>query len=169
MILRRSLLPLLATLALADCGGPQPKPPAVLTLTMIGSADQNPDTDGKPAAGRGAHLPAHADREVRAWRRVRADRARAADTGSGRRRFTGICALARRDSDQDSSSSSPVCRPSAWRCCTATSTMRNGGRRAGRRPADRRSSPLERRQTCYHAEAHADLDAGRSRLGETDR
>src|SRR5262249_39839072 len=37
---------------LAHCGGP--KPPAVVTLTMIGSADQNPDTSGKPApvAGR---------------------------------------------------------------------------------------------------------------------
>jgi type VI secretion system protein VasD len=47
MILRRSLLPLLATLALANCGGPKPKPPAVLTLSIIGSAEQNPDTDGK--------------------------------------------------------------------------------------------------------------------------
>lgn len=47
MILRRSLLPLLAALALANCGGPKPKPPPVLTLTIIGSAEQNPDTDGK--------------------------------------------------------------------------------------------------------------------------
>src|SRR6516165_3347983 len=43
MIRRRTLL--LATLALMRCGGP--KPPAVLTLTMIGSADQNPDASGK--------------------------------------------------------------------------------------------------------------------------
>src|SRR5215469_2448196 len=45
MIRRRTLL--LATLALMRCGGP--KPPAVLTLTMIGSADQNPDAAGKAA------------------------------------------------------------------------------------------------------------------------
>jgi type VI secretion system protein VasD len=48
MILRRSLLPLLAALGFASCGGPKPKPPPVLTLTIIGSAEQNPDTDGKP-------------------------------------------------------------------------------------------------------------------------
>ncbi len=47
MISRRSLLPLLPAMALVHCGGP--KPPAVLTLTMIGSADQNPDATGKPA------------------------------------------------------------------------------------------------------------------------
>ena len=47
MISRRSLLPLLPALALAHCASP--KPPAVLTLTMIGSADQNPDAAGKPA------------------------------------------------------------------------------------------------------------------------
>ena len=46
MIGRRSLLPLLDALALAHCG---PKPPGVVTLTMIGSADQNPDTAGKAA------------------------------------------------------------------------------------------------------------------------
>jgi type VI secretion system protein VasD len=46
MIRRRSLL--LGTLALAQCGAP-PKPPAVLTLVMIGGADQNPDASGKPA------------------------------------------------------------------------------------------------------------------------
>ena len=46
MIGRRSLLPLLAALALAHCG---PKPPGVVTLTMIGSADQNPDSAGKAA------------------------------------------------------------------------------------------------------------------------
>jgi type VI secretion system protein VasD len=51
MIRRRSLLflPVLAApLALLQCA-PPPKPPAVLTLTMIGSADQNPDLAGKPA------------------------------------------------------------------------------------------------------------------------
>jgi len=52
MIHRRSLLALLATLAaplaLLRCA-PPPKPPAVLTLTMIGSAAQNPDVSGKPA------------------------------------------------------------------------------------------------------------------------
>jgi type VI secretion system protein VasD len=43
---RRSLLPIFPALALAYCA-PGPKPPAVLTLTMIGSADQNPDISGK--------------------------------------------------------------------------------------------------------------------------
>jgi type VI secretion system protein VasD len=47
MIHRRSLLPLPVALALARCSSP--KPPAVLTLTMIGSADQNPDATGKAA------------------------------------------------------------------------------------------------------------------------
>ena len=47
MISRRVLLPLLPALALANCGGP--KPPAVVTLTMIGSADQNPSTSGSPS------------------------------------------------------------------------------------------------------------------------
>ena len=50
MINRRSLLVLLPTLAaplaLLRCA-PPPKPPAVLTLTMIGSAAQNPDVSGK--------------------------------------------------------------------------------------------------------------------------
>ena len=46
MISRRSLLPLLPALVLAHCG---PKPPGVVTLTMIGSADQNPDSAGKAA------------------------------------------------------------------------------------------------------------------------
>jgi type VI secretion system protein VasD len=49
MISRRSLLPLLpalaAPLALLRCA-PPPKPPPVLTITMVGSADQNPDTSG---------------------------------------------------------------------------------------------------------------------------
>ena len=48
MIRRRSLLPLLPALALAHCASP-PKPHAVVTLTMVGSADQNPDVGGKPA------------------------------------------------------------------------------------------------------------------------
>jgi type VI secretion system protein VasD len=43
MIGRRSLLAVPAALALAYCG---PKPPGVVTLTMIGSADQNPNTAG---------------------------------------------------------------------------------------------------------------------------
>ena len=57
MISRRSLLPLLpalaAPLALLRCA-PPPKPPPVLTITMVGSADQNPDTNGsaKPVAVR---------------------------------------------------------------------------------------------------------------------
>jgi type VI secretion system protein VasD len=52
MIRRRSLLALLpamaAPLTLLRCA-PPPKPPAVLTLTMVGSAEQNPDVSGKPA------------------------------------------------------------------------------------------------------------------------
>ena len=51
MTRRRSLLllpALVAPFVLLQCA-PPPKPPAVLTLTMIGSADQNPDLAGKPA------------------------------------------------------------------------------------------------------------------------
>ena len=48
MIRRRILLPLCAALAVAHCG-PAPKPPAVLNLTMIGSAEQNPDPSGRPS------------------------------------------------------------------------------------------------------------------------
>jgi len=47
MIPRRSLL-LLPALLLAHCGSP-PKPPPVLTITLIGSAQQKPDISGKPA------------------------------------------------------------------------------------------------------------------------
>ena len=39
------LLPMLLTLAYC---APAPKPPAVLTLTMVGGADQNLDPSGKP-------------------------------------------------------------------------------------------------------------------------
>jgi len=45
---RRSLLLLPAALLLSRCG-PAPKPPAVLTLVITGSPDQNPDPAGKPA------------------------------------------------------------------------------------------------------------------------
>jgi type VI secretion system protein VasD len=45
---RREFLLLPAALLLARCG-PSPKPPAVLTLTMIGSAGQNPDPGGTAA------------------------------------------------------------------------------------------------------------------------
>lgn len=45
---RRTLLLLPAGLLLAHCA-PPPKPPAVLTLTMVGGADQNPDPSGKAA------------------------------------------------------------------------------------------------------------------------
>lgn len=45
---RRSLLLLPAALLLARCG-PSAKPPAVLTLTMVGSAGQNPDPSGNAA------------------------------------------------------------------------------------------------------------------------
>ena len=47
MICRRSLLPLLAALGPGACAG-RSRPPCV-TLTMIGSADQNPDSAGKAA------------------------------------------------------------------------------------------------------------------------
>ncbi|HEY8290185.1 MAG TPA: type VI secretion system lipoprotein TssJ, partial [Acetobacteraceae bacterium] len=46
MISRRSLGLLAGALALTQCA-PPPKPPAVLTLKMNGSADQNPDINGK--------------------------------------------------------------------------------------------------------------------------
>ena len=45
---RRPLLLLPAAWLLARCA-PPPKPPAVLTLTMVGGKDQNPDPTGKPA------------------------------------------------------------------------------------------------------------------------
>jgi type VI secretion system protein VasD len=48
---RRGFLVLVAmpaAMALVRCS-PAPKPPAVLTLTMIGGADQNPDPGGNPA------------------------------------------------------------------------------------------------------------------------
>ena len=45
---RRSLALLPAALLLAHCG-PEQKPPAVLTLSIAGSADQNPDINGAPA------------------------------------------------------------------------------------------------------------------------
>lgn len=45
---RRQLLLLPAALLLARCG-PAPKPPAVLNLTMVGSAGQNLDPTGKAA------------------------------------------------------------------------------------------------------------------------
>ncbi len=48
MTRRRSLLLLPAILVLSQCG-PEPKPPAVLTLTISGSADQNPDIKGAPS------------------------------------------------------------------------------------------------------------------------
>lgn len=43
---RRLILGLLGLLALTQCGGPPPPP--VLTLTIKGSADQNPDATGHP-------------------------------------------------------------------------------------------------------------------------
>lgn len=47
---RRRLLLLMPALGLTYCGGPKPPPPpAVVTLTTIGSADQNPDASGQAA------------------------------------------------------------------------------------------------------------------------
>ena len=48
MIRRRLLLSVLPGLVLAYCA-PPPKPPAVLNLAMVGSAEQNPDAAGKPS------------------------------------------------------------------------------------------------------------------------
>lgn len=45
---RRKFMLLPAALLLAQCS-PAPKPPAVLTLTMVGGADQNPDPGGAAA------------------------------------------------------------------------------------------------------------------------
>jgi type VI secretion system protein VasD len=46
MISRRALLAMLAVIA-TDCSSPPPPP--VLTLTVIGGPDQNPDPSGQPA------------------------------------------------------------------------------------------------------------------------
>lgn len=49
-MIRRRFIVLLPAIGLTCCGGPKPPPPpAVVTLTMIGGADQNPDAAGKPA------------------------------------------------------------------------------------------------------------------------
>lgn len=48
MIHRRWLLAAPAILAVARCA-PPPKPPAILTLSIKGGADQNPDASGKPS------------------------------------------------------------------------------------------------------------------------
>jgi type VI secretion system protein VasD len=48
MIRRRTLALLPAALLLAHCG-PEQKPPAILTLSIGGSVDQNPDIVGTPA------------------------------------------------------------------------------------------------------------------------
>jgi type VI secretion system protein VasD len=47
MTRRLSFAPLIAALALVHCASQ--KPPAVLTLTIVGGADQNPDVSGKAA------------------------------------------------------------------------------------------------------------------------
>ncbi len=50
MIRRRSLLVLPGAVALAQCSSPKPPPPPpMVTLTMIGGPDQNPDASGKAA------------------------------------------------------------------------------------------------------------------------
>jgi len=68
MTRRRQLLLLPAALLLARCG-PSPKPPAVLTLTMIGGADQNADPSGKaaPVAVKVYQLAATAKFESSDW------------------------------------------------------------------------------------------------------
>lgn len=65
---RRPFLLLPAALLLARCG-PAPKPPAVLTLTMVGSADQNPDPTGTaaPAAVKAYQLTATAKFQSSDW------------------------------------------------------------------------------------------------------
>jgi type VI secretion system protein VasD len=65
---RRSLLLLPAALLLARCA-PAPKPPAVLTLTMVGSNDQNPDPSGNaaPVAVKVYQLTATAKFESSDW------------------------------------------------------------------------------------------------------
>lgn len=68
MTRRRFLALLPAALLLAQCG-PEPKPPAVLTLTITGSADQNPDINGtaSPVAVRIYQLTATAKFERSDW------------------------------------------------------------------------------------------------------
>jgi type VI secretion system protein VasD len=46
---RRLILSCAALLALARCGAPPPPPPPVLTLTITGGLDQNPDGLGRPS------------------------------------------------------------------------------------------------------------------------
>ena len=160
MICRRTLLPV-RTGAGAGAVRP-PKPPAVLTLTMIGSADQNPDTGGKAAPVAVRIYQLDPDGEVRARRRVRADRARAADTGTGQRRLTGICAVARRDADQEFELKPGV---QAIGVVVLYRDIDNAQWRADAPVGDQRTDEThpERRQTCYHSEAR--LIRARTRLG----
>ncbi len=68
MTLRRELLLLPVGLLLARCA-PPPKPPAVLTLTMVGGADQNADPNGNaaPVAVKVYQLAATAKFESSDW------------------------------------------------------------------------------------------------------
>lgn len=68
MTRRRELLLLPVGLLLAYCA-PPPKPPAVLTLTMVGSPDQNADPGGKaaPVAVKVYQLTAAAKFESSDW------------------------------------------------------------------------------------------------------
>ena len=158
MIRRRSLL--------ADAAGPwplrwpccrcapPPKPPPVLTLTMVGSADQNPDTAGQARAGRGAHLSsstatAKFERgDVFALTEHEQQTLGQDDAGSQE-----FVLSPRRDADQDVRAEDRACRRSASSCCIATSTTRNGAPMRRSPTAGRPNWYSRRRQTCYHAEA----------------
>ena len=138
MISRRSLLPLLPALALAHCGEPPSRPP-VLTLTMIGSAEQNPDAAGKPApvAVRIYQLTQTAKFErADVFALTEHEQQTLGRTMPGHRNLS--CRRARRRPRH--SSSSPACRRLASSCCIATSTTRSGAPTRRPRPADRRNS-----------------------------
>lgn len=78
------LLPVLlpGALLLARCA-PAPKPPPVLTLTMVGSADQNPDPSGNAAPVAVKVYELQRVREVRKQRLDVADAERSRDAGPG--------------------------------------------------------------------------------------
>jgi type VI secretion system VasD/TssJ family lipoprotein len=140
MIRRRSLLllpALVAPLMLLQCA-PAPKPPAVLTLTMIGSADQNPDLAGKPApvAVRIYQLTATAKFErgdVFALTEHEQQTLGSDDAGS--QEFV----LSPGETQTKTFELKPMVQPSASSCCTAISTTHNGGPMHPRRPAGRPS------------------------------
>ncbi len=144
MIRRRSLLPMLpalaAPLALLRCA-PPPKPPPVLTLTMVGSADQNPDTAGKPApvAVRIYQLTATAKFERGdVFALTEHEQQTLGQDDAGSQEFV----LSPGETQTKTFELKPACRRSASWCCIATSTKRNGAPMHRRRTAGRQNCVL---------------------------